>query len=213
VNSSSKLLTTSTRFSVSNQPNFLRNGPKLRRFPSRPLLLLLLPFLLLPLRQKLLKKERPQLLLKGKEKPSQREKFLLRLRLLLRNNLLPSKPPPLWLSNSMKRKSATAALLLKLNSTLHLMLSLLRLKNSSATLKLNFTKSTRTSWTGRKLNTTWSLTLTPCRRRLEMEVTTWISLTLRSVLNTFKESETLSFGLITKVKTRLLLITSRNLPT
>lgn len=132
MNSSSKLLTTSTRFSVSNQPNFLRNGPKLRRFPSRPLLLLLLPFLLLPLRQRLLKKERPLLL---KEKPSQREKFLLRLRLLLRNNLLPSKPPPLWLSNSMKRKSATAALLLKLNSTLHLMLSLLRLKNSSATLK------------------------------------------------------------------------------
>jgi len=211
VNSSSKLPTTSTRFSVSNQPNSLRNGPKLRRFPSRPLLLLLLPFLLLPLRQKLLKKERPQLLLK--EKPSQREKCLLRLRLLLRNNLLPSKPPPLWLSNSMKRKSATAALLLKLNSTLHLMLSLLRLKNSSATLKLNFTKSTRTSWTGRKLNTTWSLTLTPCRRRLEMEVTMWISSTLRSVLDTFKESETLSFGLITKVKTRLLLITSRNLPT
>jgi hypothetical protein len=33
------------------------------------------------------------------------------------------------------------------------------------------------------------------------------------VLNTLKESETLSFGLITKVKTRLLLITSRNLPT
>lgn len=210
MNSSSKLLTISTRFSVSNQPNSLRNGLKLRRSPSRPLLLLLLPFLLLPLRQKLLKKERPLLL---KEKPSQREKFLLRLRLLLRNNLLPSKPPPLWLSNSMKRKSATAALLLKLNSTLHLMLSLLRLKNSSATLKLNFTKSTRTSWTGRKLNTTWSLTLTPCRRRLEMEVTTWISSTLRSVLNTFKESETLSFGLITKVKTRLLLITSRNLPT
>jgi hypothetical protein len=118
----------------------------LRRFPSR----LLLSLLLLPLKQKLLKKERPLLL---KEKLSQREKVLLRLRLLLRNNLLPSKPLQLRLSNSMRRKSATALLPLKLNSTLLLMLSLLRLKSSSATSKLNFTKSTETSWTGRGLNT------------------------------------------------------------